>query len=242
MPRLQLRPTQNKWRQLKTQHIAYEDNQRQSGSERKLEPLHYDLMSSFLRNRPFSNPSQLVLEGASTSQQPDPIKMTSPDRFLTPHPILPPQPVVTLPQPVAAVPQPVIPPHQVILPQQSQPLHQIQPPHQVLPPNLAQAPDPVVLPHQDQGSEPAQANPTLIRTRRRMRPPTEKWLVFEVVKRIGERLETSLDRSDTYHDRKITLLNSENERQTENHAIDMEIRRQQLALLKERSSNQEDKQ
>ena len=225
MPGIQLRQTQNKWRQLKTQYKTYEDNQRQSGRERKPEALHYDLMSSFLRNRPLSNPPQFLLEGASTSQQLYPTKIKSPDQFLTPHPVLPLQPVVTLPQSVGAVPQPVIPPHEVILPQQPQPQHQVQPPNQV------QASYPVVPTHQEQGPELAQANTTL-RTRRRIRPQTEKREILEVVKQMCDRIKASLDRTDVYRERQMTFLSNVDERQAEKHAIDMAIKQKKLAMLR----------
>lgn len=67
LPGVSRQQVETKWRQLKAQYRIYENNKTKNDRGRRVEPKHYDLMSSFLKNWPLSEPSIYILEGSSSS-------------------------------------------------------------------------------------------------------------------------------------------------------------------------------
>lgn len=205
---------EQKWRFIKAQYRAYEDNKAQSGAGRKTEPAHYDLLSSFLKHRPLSKPSLLVVEGTSSSQQ---CVTTVEARALHQYALdLQPQPGTALHSPQA--PHPVQPPHSS---------------HEPLPdmPELSQEPRPGQSGEPPQVQGPITTPPPPAKTRTRMRPATEKQEMLEVLKDLRTIMNETLLYTKESNEQTVALLKEMNERDKQRHNVEMQIKEKQLAVL-----------
>ena len=186
--------------------------QGQSGTGRKTEPAHYDLMCSFLKHRPLSKPSLMVVEGTSSSQQ-----CVTNVEVRAVHEVQP-QPGTALHSPQVTGPsQPARPSHERI-PDVPEPSEEQRP---------AQSREAAHIPYPI-GTPPRPPNKTRTRT---IRPATEKKEMLEVFKELKTIMTESLVATKASNEKQISILTEMNERDKQKHDIEMKIKEKQLAVL-----------
>lgn len=214
-----------KWRNIKAKFLQYEDNKTQTGRGKLKEPPHYDVLTSFLKKRPLANPGMCVLEGGSSATMnvaalEVAASESDPDDPPTPVPD-PAHDELEAGEPARAVPTPV--------------------------PALAHDEVEAGEPAQAEGhAQPRQPPRAPAKTRKRLRPPTSRQEVMGALKTLGATMEKIADSNKETSERIVNLFEAINNRQEEKykrqeqaktseqerHDIDMQIKTEQLKLLK----------